>query len=902
VSNSPPRRVTPRNLASTPAEVEVADTFDAIDAPAAAGSDVLPAGTVIDQRFEITRLLGKGGMGSVYVARDLELGREVAIKLHRAHGGGERLKREAIAMARLAHQNVVAVFEVGELDGQQFVVMEYVPGSTLRAWGVKQVRPWRDVIAMMIAAGEGLAAAHDAGLVHRDFKPENVLVGADGRPRVGDFGLARDTDSVDEVPVERTSQSQKLGTMTQAGAMVGTPVYMPPEQIAGEVVDARVDQFAFSVTTWEMLWGKRPFSGSTIEELERAIAEGPKLPPAPSDAPPALRVALARGLAAKPDERYPDMHALLAALRAASHRRRRWLIEAAAAFAVVAVVVAAFALRERDTTPSVRVLRMSQLTRGATLELDPAISPDGQRLVYTSGQLGHMQLYVRSLAGGPTTALATELPGDHRSPQWSHDGSQIAFQSGVDSESEIDIVPSNGGPTRRFIAPAGKTATMPAWSPDGVWLAYILAGEHTSPPWELVVARVDGSTPRSLLSLDTDESLSTPSWSPDSKHIAFSRGNAAFWLHGNIAPASIWTIDAAGGAPVQVTSGSSLNHGPVWAPDGRSLLFVSDRDGTRDIYQVAVDDAGAPVGQPLRLTVGLNAHTIAVGDKRLICSVFTYRTNLWSVPMPIEDAERTLADAQPITTGNQIIESVDPSPDNRWLAFDSNLRGKQNLYVMPSIGGDPVAVTTGLANDFAPSWSPDARRIAFHSFRTGTRNLFVTDRDGSDITELTSGSANNWSPQWSPDGRAIAFYSDRSGDVGVYTVPARGGTPRRLANGTRPRWNPDSQSLTFETPSGLWKIAVGGGTPIQLLADEHIVNHRWSPDGRTIYLRKQELGGIDGIWALPASGGQPRRVLRLADPTRHPDRREFAVDDHRFLLLLTEHDADLWLLELDREP
>jgi dipeptidyl aminopeptidase/acylaminoacyl peptidase len=316
-----------------------------------------------------------------------------------------------------------------------------------------------------------------------------------------------------------------------------------------------------------------------------------------------------------------------------------------------------------------------------------------------------------------------------------------------------------------------------------------------------------------------------------------------------------------------------------------------------------VDDRGGAIGQPSRLTVGLNPHTIAVvGDSRLICSVFTYRTNVWSVALPADGAEATLADAQPITTGNQIIESIAPSSDGRWLAFDSNLRGKQNLYVMPSAGGEPVAVTTGSANDFAPAWSPDARRIAFHSFQTGTRDLFVTDRDGTHLTQLTTASANNWGPQWSPDGSTIAFFSDRSGELGVYTIPALGGTARLLAKGNGPRWTPDGQALTFTTPRGLWRIPAAGGMPSQLLAIEHVTNHRWSFDGRAIYFRQQGAGDADGIWALPADGGSPHRVLRLADPARHADRVEFAVDDHRFLLPLTEHDADLWMLELDRQP
>ncbi|MBZ0234939.1 MAG: serine/threonine protein kinase, partial [Deltaproteobacteria bacterium] len=151
----------------------------------------LQPGDRIGESFRIERRLGSGGMGVVYLARDESLDRPVAVKLHRAGAGVDRLQREAMAMARLAHPHVITVHEVGRLDDRVFVAMEFVPGGTLRAWLKARPRPWRDALALCLAAGEGLAAAHDAGLVHRDFKPENVLVGDDGRPRVGDFGLAR---------------------------------------------------------------------------------------------------------------------------------------------------------------------------------------------------------------------------------------------------------------------------------------------------------------------------------------------------------------------------------------------------------------------------------------------------------------------------------------------------------------------------------------------------------------------------------------------------------------------------------------------------------------------------------------------------------------------------------------
>jgi Tol biopolymer transport system component len=878
-------------------------------------------------RYTIECELARGGMGIVYSAYDPELQRRVALKVLTASDdeGRARLLREARAMARLAHPNVVTVYDVVTIGERDFVAMELMEGGTLADWLTARPRSQRDILVAFAAAGNGLAAAHAAGLVHRDFKPANVLRARGGRFAVTDFGLARDHEAGlpagprSEVMAVPAMPRGSLATITATGGVLGTPPYMAPEQWAGGEVSPATDQFAFCVSVWEALAGKRPFDGASDTVLREAIERGPSHADA-SSIPRALHGILARGLDPDPARRWPDVAALLAAIADATpvderatppSPRRRWAIAGAVAAAAIAIGIAAVAAfgGSRTTAPTPHIVRAAPLTHEADLQLDPAISPDGTRLAYASGQLGHMQLYVRPLAGGQPIALATELPGDHRWPQWSRDGSQIAFQSAdgdYNSTYQIDVVPAAGGPARTFLAPPGKSVAMPVWSPDGSQLAYVQFDQHWKPPWELVVARADGTAPRTVVSLDRNESLSTPSWSPDGKHLAFSQGNIAFYLRGNLAPASIWVVAAAGGAaPTRVTSGASLDHAPIWTPDGHALLFVSDRDGSRDIYQLAVDDDGTPLGKPARLTVGLNAHVIAmVGDRRLVCSVFSYRTNVWSVDIPTGNTESTLAGARPITTGNQVIEAVDPSPDGRWLAFDSNVQGNQDIYVQPLTGGQPVAVTTDPANDFAPAWSPDGRHIAFHSFRTGSRNVFVTDVGGKQVTQITTGSANNWSPRWSPDGHTIAFFSDRSGDLDVYTVPANGGLPHQLTSqrASWPVWAPDGASIAFNDPHGLWTIPAAGGTPVQLVAAEHVSNQAWSRDGRSIYFREQEPSGLDAIWAVAATGGAPRRVLRLDDPTRHPDRVEFAVDDHRFLLPLTEHDANLWQLELDRAP
>jgi predicted Ser/Thr protein kinase len=279
----------------------------------------LHPGATIDDRYEVSRELGRGGMGTVYLARDRTLGRDVAIKLHRAGSSADRLQREAIAMAKLAHPNVVGVFEVATVDDRMYVAMEYIRGTTLRGWLAQAPRDWRDIVAMVSACGRGLAAAHAAGLVHRDFKPENVLVGDDGRARVGDFGLAR---------ADHAAMIADLDMLTTADTMTaglaGTPAYMAPEQMLGDPVDARCDQFAFCVAAWECLYGKRPFAGTTLAMLHAAIEAHALVIPKTAAVPERVRAVIERGLSTDPRARFDDMPQLLAAFdRAAKPRHAR---------------------------------------------------------------------------------------------------------------------------------------------------------------------------------------------------------------------------------------------------------------------------------------------------------------------------------------------------------------------------------------------------------------------------------------------------------------------------------------------------------------------------------------------------------------------------------------------------
>lgn len=305
-------------------------------------------------RYTVLGPIGSGGMGSVVRAHDPELQREVALKLVRAERMGDagtraRLVQEARAMARLSDPHVAMVFEVGEAGEHLYVAMELIDGRDLRAWLDEGPRPWRAALELYQQAGRGLAAAHAKGLIHRDFKPENVVVDAEGRARVVDFGLARELADIgtEREPVPDTSEAPAARTdLTTTGTLLGTPAYMSPEQWRGDLIDARSDQFSFCVAVWEALHGRRPFAGTRIGELMQAVTSGELDEPGASAVPRRIQRALRRGLATSPDERWPDMDALLDALR--PRGRRGWLVVATA---TVAAAVAGVVVVMGETSP-----------------------------------------------------------------------------------------------------------------------------------------------------------------------------------------------------------------------------------------------------------------------------------------------------------------------------------------------------------------------------------------------------------------------------------------------------------------------------------------------------------------------------------------------------------------------
>jgi serine/threonine-protein kinase len=707
---------------------------------------------------------------------------------------------------------------------------------------------------------------------------------------------------------------------------VGTPQYKSPEQAAAEpVLDARSDVYSLGAVTYEMLTGTPPHSGPTTQAIiARLISE----PPTPvsvlrREVPPAVDAAVARALAKSPADRFTTAAAFVEALEAehAPIRARSWRrLATMAAAAVVVAAAVALGMRWRAPAESIHAGRVTHFTRDPELELDPALSPDGRTIAYVAGLPGDMRVYVRQIAGGAPIAVAEALHEHQRWPQWSPDGSRIVFQAGtVERENNLRarpnalyIVPALGGTPRPLVRDSSWSAITPAWSPDGARIAYVRARGIYGRTIEVVDST---GRPEARALLDSAESPHALRWSPDGSMLAYASMNPRFMfgtVHiGNDAPVSVWVLTVADGKRHRITDDKTINISPVWMPNGRTLLFVSNRGGSRDVYRVPIGRDGEPTAAAERITSGLNALDIDVSrdGRTLAYAVYTDYSHIWSVPSPTA-GPTTLAQARQVTFGDETVEGFGLSSDHQWLAFDSDRSGNGDVWKVRVDGGAPVQLTTDPSGDYVQDWSFDDREIAFHSFRTGRRQVFVMAADGSGVQQVTTFPTDAMNPEFSPDAMSIAFEVDVGGLDQIYVTSRtrRGGpwgAPRRLTThgGSDPQWSPDGRYIAY-IQDGVWVMSPSGGEDRLLVrgrtGDVGIMPLMpyWSADSRTIYYKGYDEQERSSIWAVPLAGGTPRPLIRFDDPTRPSTRREFATDGKRLYFVIAEPQSDIWLMEL----
>jgi len=800
------------------------------------------------------------------------------------------------------------------VDGLLFYVMPYVAGESLRQKLERQTQlSIEETLELARQVASALDCAHRQGIIHRDIKPENILL-QEGEAVVADFGIAR---AVSVAGGER---------LTETGLSLGTPAYMSPEQASGDQkIDSRSDIYSLASVMYEMLAGEPPFTGPTTPAIiaRQLVDPVPSIRTVRPTVPEELERAIEKALAKVPADRYDSAGAFVEAADAAAQvevvptRERRmprrqvspkaWSVGAAVALTATAAITAGVMLLSSDWLgggPSqFTVSNIQQVTLAPEVEWDPAISPDGSEVVYAVGSGRQWHLFVKDLGGGRTFALTADRPGAQRTPRWTPDGHSIVFQepfrgSGVTSH----MIHRLGGPTRVIV-------DARVWDLRDNRVVYTRRAHWGA---RLVVRSVEGGE-ETFVAPDQFGAHSV-AWSPDGTKLAYVRGNSQWVRDPNISPSSIWLVGADGGEPVQVTDSATLNVSPAWMPDGRHLLFISDRDGPPDIYALRLDASGRTRGRPVRVTTGLSPHSISVSadGSTVAYSQFSFRQNIWQIDIP-ETGSVSISEARPLTVGSQIVENHALSPDGRLLAFDSNRDGNLDIYLMPADGGEARRVTRDPGDDYSPDFSPDGSEIVFYSARHGTRDLFLISPDGRDEVHLTDHPGEDLYPTFSPDGLRIAFMRFGAMGLAVYLISrdSLGGEwsapellPTRVTAPYYPRWSPDGGHISYRSSKEkqIWIVSLQGEQ--RLLFDGTAAGilprwPEWSADGRFIYFDATDTTGVRTLYTIPVEGGALREVIRYDDPTKNETQWQYTLGNGKAYFTVKEVESDIWVMDLE---
>ena len=692
-----------------------------------------------------------------------------------------------------------------------------------------------EALDIAIQAGEGLRAAHAKGIVHRDIKSANLMVSPQGQVKIMDFGLAQAAD-------------QSLLTKTET--LLGTPVYISPEQAQRLPTDRRTDIWSLGIVIYEMLIGRTPFEGEREQAVLYGIVQEEPEPITSQRArvPLDLDWVVSKALAKDKEERYPHIDDMLVDLRAVARqvaeesdtgrpskrpttkvqreapaRARRRRLTWALGIAAAAVVLTLAGMGVRNFLPTseapLEPLRPVPLTTYPGFEGGGSFSPDGSQVVFgwTGEKQDNPDIYVKVVGQDPPLRRTTDPAWDH-SAAWSPDGRHIAFLRGhppAGKKMGLYLISPLGGTERKLaetrIPGTFLLGTCLNWSPDGRWLAVCDWAEDSPGPLSVFLLSVDTGERRRLTSPTEGRDVS-PAFSPDGRTLAFARSGSGF-------TSDLYLLDldedlTPKGEPRRRTFTEATTTSPVFTPDGRDIVFSSGPFGNPSLWRVPVSGSASPE----RLPFGERGDYPGISRQgNLVYTAFEADLDIWRVNLPITDGA-----AVKLISSSRPENEAQYSPDGNSIAFLSTRSGSYEIWKCDSDGSNPVQLTSlGAPLTGVPRWAPDGKSIVFNSDAEGHFDVYVVNADGGAPRRLTSDPSFDIYPTWSRNGKWIYFCSNRTGDVQYFKMPASGGGPaHRVASGFGMSMESPDGSLFYFTrgpEKSLWRVPVEGGEESQVL-------------------------------------------------------------------------------------
>jgi len=815
--------------------------------------------------YKIKELIAVGGMGQVYRALDLQLGRVVALKTIRpvssvdphAH---QRFLREARAASILSHPSICTIYEIGQEADLTFIAMQHVSGKTIEDMLSQGPLSIETILSCALDVIDALDEAHKHGVIHRDIKPSNIMLNDRGVAVVLDFGLAKQvsltTESNEDLPT--------LVHLTAATTLLGTMPYMPPEEISGELLDARSDIFSFGVTLYEMLTGTRPFEGlHKVDLLHAILHDEPKpLPEVRPEVDASLNAIVSRTLMKKPSDRFQSASELreeLAAyiqsqgyaVRTISRRsisgisseiprtgqsRRKWnttserqirsraflqrlplilLIAAGVTAAIWWLFVRSPTQPDANLSSLRQVELVSWKNEPGELSIFGSLSPDGTMIAYSPISGGNRNIWIKQIIGGnPIEVIKDEWA--NQNPIWSPDGQQIAFVSSRGKQSGIWRIPYLGGtPTLIATIKEGVFPTLTSWSKDQSTIYFELQSK-------LFALKIDSGQINQLSGSDpTWQDLQDFSISADEHQVAYVRNEGGKW--------NVWVRPITGGNPIQITNDAAEDKYPVWHPDGKRVIYSSIRDGTYQICAAYLDGR-----KPMQITSGESdkfVSSVSNDGARILYGSLREESDIWGVRVETGETFEVTSD-----TGCELWPDI--SPDNKMIAFQAIKqpgRGAKlrscSLMIKPlSAGGQQMQLA---ARAYDARWSHDGSQVAFLRDAGSATNIWIIQATGGGERQVTTEgiiggrftvlpynrleSANYG---WSPDNKKLIYCSKKSpAGSTVNIISADGSDKPTIINTTEsdrfnsPLWSPDgnramylSQAIEKSAGKALWSV------------------------------------------------------------------------------------------------